>query len=69
MEKVNLNSLQGHALTLSTELLKGILKVLTDMHCKNMNDDERSKYITDLQEDMSALHDALIESSRSENLE
>lgn len=64
MEKVNLNSLQGHALTLSTELLKGILKVLTDMHCKNMSDTERSKYIADLQEDMSALHDALIESSR-----
>jgi len=62
--EVDLHKLQAHSMAYSTQLLKGILKVLTDMHCKDWSDEAKADYLAKLKDDMGAFKDFLMEASK-----
>ena len=64
MEPVDSLKLQAHAYAYSTQFLKGILKVLTDMHTKEMSLPDAEKYVKDLAADMKLFDDFLKNASK-----
>jgi hypothetical protein len=61
---LDLHTLQAQYAVTTAPLLRGILKVLTDMHCRNMTDGEKAIYMAQLENDMDDFKDALKQASK-----
>jgi hypothetical protein len=64
IREVTLVKLQAESSMHSSQVLSGILKVLVDMHCKEMQEHERNMYEDDLKKVMNQALLSLVNKSK-----